>query len=64
MNTKMIFKRGPLELWRSDYGRYSRPSFMIMGEDGLINDFPSFDNPDNGGDALRRFKELRAELGV
>ena len=59
MNTKLIFERGLIQLWRSDYGRHSRPSFTVVSPSGA-DDFPAFDDPDNGRKALDRVKELRA----
>lgn len=64
MNTKLLFERGPLQLWRSDRishftPPFTRPSFTIMGP-GIVEDFPAFDDPDNANKALLRLKELRA----
>ncbi len=63
MESKLIFKRGCLELWRIIYGRYHRPSLTIIGPD-IELDFPAFNNPDNGRDALNKFKKLRIKFNV
>ena len=64
MNKKIIYTKGPIRLWRFDYGRYSRPSFMVECDDREPRDFPAFDNPNNGTDALSYIGDIREELKI
>lgn len=63
MHVKMIFQKGPIELWKTFYGLYDRPSFVVISFEDHKH-FPLFYNPENGMQALEYIRELRRDLNI
>lgn len=55
--SKLLLKRGQIELWESWSSLNAQPLFVVKSPDGVYC-FPSFTNTDNSKQALECVKQL------